>query len=207
MSTETGADAIGYSEEMQKRLTVQLREHGHGACRHDERARFDFTAGTIICGCGHTVQIEGAQQFVPDVDEPRDIVLAERDPVRATLATIDPTVAYTQVDLEMRILDVLARLELGAVFERKAVEDDAAAKLAWKKAYWIAKNSSEASAADRREADAMVQTLDLYLDHVEKEMVRKAVAATMHNLRSILSGYQSVAKSVAADAGAGGSLR
>lgn len=206
MSTETG-DAITYSHEMQKRLAVQLREHGHGACRQDEQARYDFAAGSIICGCGHTVVLEGAQQFAPDMDGPRDVELAAKDPVRATLATIDPTIAYTPVDLEMRILDVLARLEVGAVFERKAVEDDAAAKLAFKKAYWIAKNASEASAADRREADAMVMVLDLYLDHVEKEMVRKAVAATMHNLRSILSGYQSVARSVSADFGAGGSTR
>jgi hypothetical protein len=207
MTTETGADAIGYSQEMITRLRAQLTLHGHGACRHDDNARMDFTTGHIVCGCGHRVQVEGAQQFVPDVDGPRDAVVASRDPVRATLETIDPTIAYTPVDLEMRILDILARLEVGAVFERKAVEDDTAAKLAWKKAYWIAKNASEASAADRREADAMVQTLELYLDHVEKEMVRKAVAATMHNLRSMLSGYQSVAKSVNADFGAGGSNR
>jgi hypothetical protein len=207
MTTETGADAIGYSKELQSRLRTQLLEHGHGACRHDETARFDFQAGTIICGCGHTVQVEGAQQFVIDEDAPRDVELAAKDPVRATLATIDPTVAYTPVDLEMRILDVLARLEVGAVFHRKAIEDDGAAKLAWKTAYWIAKNSSEATAADRREADAMVQTLELYEDHLRKEMVRKAVGETMHNLRSILSGYQSVAKSVNADFGAGGSLR
>lgn len=206
MSTEA-ADAIGYSQELQKRLAVQLRERGHGACRHDETARMDFVAGEIVCGCGHRVPVEGAQQFVPDVDGPRDVELAAKDPVKATLATIDPTIAYTPVDLEMRILDVLARLEVGAVFHRKAIEDDAAAKLAWKKAYWIAKNASEAGAADRREADAMVQTLDLYLDHVEKEMVRKAVGETMHNLRSILSGYQSVARSVNADFGAGGSTR
>lgn len=206
MTTETG-DAISYSKDLQDRLRAQLREHGHGACQHDLRARFDFAAGAIVCGCGKSIVIEGAQQFAPDADGPRDVEIAAKDPVRATLETIDPTIAYTPVDLEMRILDVLARLEVGAVFHRKAIEDDGAAKLAWKAAYWIAKNASEAGAADRREADAMTQTLDLYLEHVRLEMVRKAVGETMHNLRAILSGYQSVAKSVNVDYVAGGSQR
>lgn len=202
-------DAIGYGDQLRKQLQRSLIEAGHSACRHNENARYDFERSLVLCGCGHEVQLVGGQPARPQDSTPGTALdrVGPRDPVAATLATIDPTIAYTPVDLEMRILDVLARLEQGAVFERQAIDTAARLELAWKKAYWIAKNASEAGAADRREADAMVQTLELYEEHLKAGWVAKAVKATMHNLRAILSGYQSVTRSVTADFQAGGPNR
>lgn len=213
--TET-VDATGYADALRTQLQRSLVQHGHGACRHDEQARYDFEAQLVICGCGHRVQLVGGQPAmpIPVADPGRGTELAPlgerptaKDPVQATLAAIDPTQAYTPVDLEMRILDVLARLETGALFEREAIEREGRAKLEWRRAYWIAREASQAGAADRREAEAMVKTLELHQEYIETEMVAKAVKATMHNLRGILSGYQSVARSVGLDYQAGGSTR
>lgn len=214
MTTEA-ADAIGYGDALRKQLQGSLRDHGHGACRHDERARYDFTRQVVVCGCGHEVQLVGTvpAQEQPPFDPPATsgapigANTTAKDPVQATLATIDPTMAYTPVDLEMRILDVLARLEQGALFERQAIDNAALAEMDWKRAYWIAREASEAGAADRREADAMLKTLELHQAHLAASMVAKAVKATMHNLRAVLSGYQSVARSVGLDYQAGGSNR
>lgn len=211
--TTPGADAIEYGQALRDRIQRVLLERGHSACGGNDNARFSFEQGVILCGCGRDFDMPGAVQPVAPAEEASTATgsgLATRetrDPVQAQLATIDPAMAYTPVDVEMRILDVLARLEQGAVFERSAIDTAARAELTWKKAYWVAKNASKAGAADRREADAMVQTMELYEQHLEAQWVAKAVKATMHNLRAILSGYQSVAKSVSADMGAGGSVR
>jgi hypothetical protein len=217
VSTDT-ADASTYGEQLRKQLQRSLIEKGHSACRYNDQARYDPATGTVKCGCGTEVALVGAQptrlpEPPPDNDWPATsgapigANTVAKDPVQATLATIDPTMAYTPVDLEMRILDVLARLEQGALFERSAIERAAFAEMAWKRDYWIARESSEAGAADRREADAMLKTLELHQEYLETSMVAKAVKATMHNLRAILSGYQSVARSVTADYQAGGAVR
>lgn len=215
------SDASDYGDQLRKQLRASLLEHGHGACRYDADARYDFTRQLVICRCGHEVKLVGAQpaasspvDYAPADDDwpatsgaPLGANTVAKDPVQATLAVINPTMAYTPVDLEMRILDVLARLEQGGLFERKAIEVAAADEMAWKRAYWMAKNTSDGGAADRREADAMVQTLELHQKYLETSMVAKAVKATMHNLRAVLSGYQSVARSVVADYQAGGANR
>ena len=206
MSTDTAQDAISYGNALRTQLQKTLTERGHSACPGNDNARFSFEDQRVFCGCGRSFELVGAQPVTPTPGT--ELVRTEaHDPVKARLATIDPTLAYTPVDLEMRILDVLARLEQGAVFERDAIDDAARKELAWKKAFWVAREASEKSAADKREADAMVKTMELYEAHLEASWVAKAVKATMHNLRSILSGYQSVAKSVTADMGAGGSVR
>lgn len=207
MSMDTAQDAIGYGDALRKQLQHTLVERGHSACPGNDNARFSFEDQRVFCGCGKSFELVGTQPVTPSAPGTGLVRTEAHDPVNARLATIDPTLAYTPVDLEMRILDVLARLEQGAVFERAAIDDAARKELAWQKAYWVAKEASDKSAADKREADARVQTMELYEAHLEAAWVAKAVKATMHNLRSILSGYQSVAKSVTADMGAGGSVR
>lgn len=207
-AAESAMDAVSYSQQLQERVQRSLVERGHSACPGNVTARFSFPDQRIFCGCGKSFEMVGAQPPTPPAEPGAEVARTDpRDPVQAQLATIDPTIAYTPVDLEMRILDVLARLEQGAVFERHAIDRAARAEMEWKRAYWIAKEASEGTAADKREADAMVKTMDLHQEHLEAAWVAKAVKATMHNLRSILSGYQSVAKSVTADMGAGGSVR
>lgn len=128
-----------------------------------------------------------------------------QDPIRSTLALIDPTEMYTPDDVERHILDTLYRLETGQLFERASVEKFYAAKQAFDLKYAACMVSSKGGAADVRKAQATVDCAQEYAALNDAEMVLKAVKATMHNLRSVITGYQSVAKSVAQTYQAGGS--
>jgi hypothetical protein len=207
--TAPAQDAIEYARTMNQTIQRSLVIHGHSACRLNDQGRYDYATTEVVCGCGHRVKLEGAQPGPPPVvvESTAGEVATPRDPIQAALSSINPTMAYTPVDLEMRILDVLARLEQGMVFERELSERAANVSLAWERAYWIAYNSSEAGAADRRKADAMVTTMDLHQEMLTAQFAEKAAKSTMHTLRAVLSGYQSVAKSVIADFNAGGANR
>jgi hypothetical protein len=126
------------------------------------------------------------------------------DPVTPGLELIDPSQIYTPEDLERHLLDVVRRLELGQLFERECIEEEYAARLAWElaKAKTVAKAGG---AADVRAALALTENQAEFERWQTAEMMRKAAQAAMHNLRSVLSGYQSVGKSVTATYGAGGS--
>lgn len=130
---------------------------------------------------------------------------APADPIRATLALIDPTQIYTPEDVERHILEVLHRLETGALFERETVEAASATEMAFTRKFNAAVDASEQSAADRRKAEAMVKADAEYEAMMQAKMVKEAVKQTMHNLRAVLSGYQSTARSVGSAYQAGGS--
>jgi predicted transcriptional regulator of viral defense system len=128
------------------------------------------------------------------------------DPVHTTMAVLDPTQVYTPEQVEARILDCVARLEFGGAYERNVIGKAYGAKQAYEMAAAKAhvKRIGEGSEKDRL-ALALTDTEDLFNAMTEAEMVRKAVAATMHNLRSILNGYQSVLKSINGSLPYGGS--
>jgi hypothetical protein len=128
-----------------------------------------------------------------------------RDPIASALALIDPAEMYTPVDVERHILDTLYRLETGALFERDVVQAKYRTEQAFNRAFNLAVDESSESSADRRKASAMVKCDAEYVAMTEAKMLADVVKATMHNLRSILSGYQSTAKSVGAAYQAGGS--
>jgi hypothetical protein len=130
---------------------------------------------------------------------------APADPIQATLALIDPTQIYTPEDVERHILEVLYRLETGALFERETVEAASATEMAFTRKFNAAVDASEQSAADRRKAEAMVKADAEYEAMMRAKMVKEAVKQTMHNLRAVLSGYQSTARSVGSAYQAGGS--
>lgn len=198
--------ATDYANALGKQLMRSLIDSGHSACRYNTSARYDFDRQMVICGCGHEVPLTGQQPPEP----PKGALAVHNeasDPLHAALQTIDPTRPYSPVDLEMRLLDVLHRLETGAVFERKAIENAASLKAEWERAYYVSVNASQAGSADKRKAEAYADNMELYQKFLEAEMLQKAVQATMHNLRGILSGYQSVARSVGLDYQAGGANR
>lgn len=201
--TAEAQDALEYSRAMQQQVQRALMDRGHSACPGNNSAHFSFEDQRVFCGCGKSFEMTGPQSPPPGGVEQTEA----RDPVQAALAVIDPTLAYSPVDVEMRILDVLARLEMGAVFERDAIVKAAAAKDAYTTAHIIARNSCESTVNHTREDTANMETLELLREWQQAETVAKAVKATMHNLRSILSGYQSVLKSVMEDMKAGGSVR
>lgn len=209
MVSAAAEDALTYARRMAETVQRSLTRGGHSACRYNDQGRYDYATSEVVCGppCGHRVKLEGSQPGPPSVASPADVEQRQADPIQAALSSINPTMAYTPVDVEMRMLDILARLEQGMVFERVLSEQAASAHMEWERAYWIAYEASEAGAADRRKADAMLRTLELHQDMLQKQFAEKAAKSTMHTLRSVLSGYQSVAKSVVADFNAGGANR
>lgn len=197
-------DASEIMGDLYERCLSVLRASGHLPCDWSDRATFQPETGSVVCGCGEFAEMTAP----PAPDQPAPGGTLQRvamDPIESTLALIDPNEQYTPIDVERHILDVLARLETGALFERETVRAEYDAKTAFERAYWQALNESQASSSDRRKADAMVTCADLHETLIQAEMLAKAAKATMHNLRAILSGYQSTARSVGAAYQAGGS--
>jgi hypothetical protein len=159
-----------------------------------------------VCKCGVVVEIPGgidmqmqARGLAPETAPP-----AAADPVHPGLPLVDPSQITTPEMLEAHLLDVIRRLEAGQLFERECIEAEYEARLAWEmaKAKTIAKGGG---AADVRMAAALAEHGDLYEALLRAEMMRKATQAAMHNCRSMLSGYQTVSRSVQATYQAGGS--
>jgi hypothetical protein len=206
-------DAESYAEQLKARCFLVLQEIGHLPCQWSDRARYEPDSGAVVCGCGEFAEMpDGLQEAVhgqavgtPITSKGGTLTYEARDPIDSTLALIDPSEVYSPVDVERHILDVLARLETGALFERETVRGEYDAKTAFERAYWRALNASTEGSADRRKADAMVQCEQLHEALIQAEFLAKAAKATMHNLRAVLSGYQSTARSVGAAYQAGGS--
>lgn len=201
-------DTNDVAAQLRERCLGLLRVAGHLPCDWSGTARYEPDAGAVVCGCGEFVEWPDGDPINGGAAASAASAALERqpsDPISSTLALIDPNEQYTPVDVERHILDVLSRLETGALFERETVLAEYEAKTKFERAYWAALNTSQEGAADRRKADAMTQCADLHEDLIRAEMLAKAVKATMHNLRAVLSGYQSTSRSVGAAYQAGGS--
>lgn len=203
---------------LQQMLYAALRDHGHGACRWSDQAQYMPDTQEVVCGCGVPAPFvmpsngEAAKQLATlNERHPEPVTRSGMptaiDPIQATLALIDPTQHYTPVDLEKRILDVLARMETGQLAERAACDIYYECKRVFEQRYNVAVLASEERAADLRKADAMVKCKDEHEALIRAEQAYKGLKEAMHNLRGTLSGYQSVAKSVGLDYQAGGSNR
>jgi hypothetical protein len=121
-----------------------------------------------------------------------------QDPIMAALDVIDPTRPYTPAEVESQLIDLEARLERGQHFQRVWEERAYRCNMAFTLANAKATLESNESAADRRKADALMACKQQYEDKMLADMMVKAVRETMHNLRSQLSGFQSIARSVGA---------
>lgn len=124
-----------------------------------------------------------------------------QDPIMAALDVIDPSRPYTPVEVEAQLVDLEARLERGQHFQRVWEERAYRTKLAFTMAYEadLVRIYEETKAPqDIRQAQARTENKTLYEDMTLAEMMVRAVRESMHNLRSQLSGYQSIAKSVGA---------
>jgi hypothetical protein len=124
-----------------------------------------------------------------------------QDPIMAALDVIDPSRPYTPVEVEAQLVDLEGRLERGQHFQRVWEERAYRTKLAFTMAYEadLVRIYEETKAPqDIRQAQARTENKTLYEDMTLAEMMVRAVRESMHNLRSQLSGYQSIAKSVGA---------
>lgn len=122
------------------------------------------------------------------------------DPILARLVVIDPTQPYDSKMVEEHLLDAVARLERGGHYERVCAEDYADKKLKYHMAHararLRAKKECGGSEGDR-DAWAAVECEAEFVDQMIAKMKLDAIKGTMHTLRSIVSAYQSIGRSIA----------
>lgn len=186
-----------------------LQHYRHQGCPDAGRASYypaepGQETPFVACGCGQVLDAlplststASGGLAVPSAGEPSGALVA-LDPVQSVLALIDPTKVYGPAEVEEHILDCVSRLETGAVYERECLLREHAAKTTYDVAWARAMVRVTGTSADVRKAEAFVETEAEYLEWQEAAMLVKAVKTTMHNLRSVLSGYQSVASSIRA---------
>jgi hypothetical protein len=126
-----------------------------------------------------------------------DVVDAE-DPIAARITIIDPSLPYGPADVEHQLLDIAARIERGVHFQRSWEERHYYAKVGFELASARALVNADGGDAATRKAQALLACEDEYLELAVCETMIKAIRETMHNLRSLQSGYQTVARSVGA---------
>jgi len=172
-------------------------------------------ATVAVCGCGFFTllppgylsgMLEGSPLAAGTLAQPEPAVHSEAERiVTPTLELVDPSAILTPDDLSAHILDVVNRLERGALFAMQCISAEFEARRAFKMGMAKHVATSTASSADRRDAEAMVACEELYNEMVMAEMMARVARESLHNLRSILSGYQTTGRAVMAVYGAGGS--
>lgn len=118
------------------------------------------------------------------------------------LPTDGQTRPYTPDQVEQEIVLLLDRLERGQGWLTTKEEERAAASLAYDLAFARALINSTARSKEVREAEAMLACRDQYERWKLLDLTCKTTAEGMHNLRSMLVGFMSVAKSIGAELGA-----
>lgn len=149
--------------------------------------------GVFFCGvCGQV--LEAPVKPLPEVTT---------GSVIDRLPAVDPTQPYTPADIEARILDATNRLERGLSTEARLTMEASDLKTEFELEYARALNAAQAGAADQRKARAMLAVEPLFRQLRTKESELAAMRGVLHSLRSALSGYQSVNRSVTASFNAG----
>lgn len=210
---------------LRARAVAIITAAGHTDCPMVQQARYIPESGAVVCGCGEfepwsedpesppwapgerSDAAEAAEMDLPAPGHPKagTAVAVAADPIRSTLALIDPTEVYGPEDVERHILDTLYRLETGALFERETVVK------AWEteQAFTTKFNARQLVNAHLRtdlcKAQSMTDCVEEHAAMAEAKMMKDAVKQTMHNLRAVLTGYQSAARSVGSAYQAGGS--
>ena len=207
-------DARSMADEMRERLRRVLLDAEHdewciGMTDAEYVAQGPDGPPVVMCGCGvFAPVIAEATASTGEMTTSRPggtAVYEASDPIKSTLALIDPTQVYTPQDVELHILDVLYRLEVGALFERETIQEHHRAQQEFDMAYQKAIHLSGESSADKRKAAATVACETQANAAMQAKMLKDAAKATMHNLRAILTGYQSVGRSIQSAYQGGGS--
>lgn len=123
------------------------------------------------------------------------------DPLTKKLPALDPTVLYTPQDVELKIVSILEQLENSEVFLRQQMGRLHAAEHDLNLKYNLALAKSDAKNQKQQEAEAWLASADEQYEAGEAKMLVKALQGNQHNLRSQLSGFQSVARSLGVSMG------
>lgn len=227
---ELGKPALSVLELARWRERV-IREMQCNAADHCECAPGVCVDGDVVCACGVVlgkmpkmqgeippslstaaaptgkhVRVETEKGEIVSTEEVTSMVSPE-DPIISRLAVIDPTRIYTPQEVQDHIADATARLERGAVYERFLAEAYGDAVIVHHNAVTWAeyKMKEHGSNGEERKAWARLQSEDQYTAMMVAKMKKDAIGATMHTLRSVLSAYQSIAKSISSIYSSGGS--
>lgn len=208
------ASAADMAMSMTERVQAALQRARHLPCDLAQFAAMtsdDSGAVVAVCGCGEFFPLEGLVDGARTLSDAEvqvrpgnTVTVHAADPIARQAALIPQGVHLTPEMLEQNILDVLERLEKGGAFERMCIEQEAAAKTAYTIAYARAFNQATGPVEVRNQA-AIEETIPELEARDEATMIRKAVQASLHTLRSVLSGYQTVNGNVRAAMNAGGS--
>lgn len=105
---------------------------------------------------------------------------------------------YTPDEVELEIVDTLARIERGSSFLVQKERERGEAKLAYEMAFARALAQAEGRSEKTREAQALVACEQMYERWQTADLACRVSREALHNLRAKLSGLQSVASSVRA---------
>lgn len=125
----------------------------------------------------------------------------DMDPLINRLAPLDPLVVYTPADVELKIVEILGQLEKSEIFLRQQLARLHAATHNHTMRYNLAIAKSTARSADQRKAEAVISCEHEAYEMTEADMLVKALRDSQHNLRSQLSGFQTVARSIGVSMG------
>lgn len=199
--------------DIRQQLLAQGRKIAAGDLEHvncqDVELVEDATGMTVMCGCGLVlIDSNKMEPSEPPRQPPSELLpptsVTPMDPIAVQANLLDPTQVLTPDEVNQRMIETINRIERGALYEREIILRLETAQYEYDMAFARAMDTVEGS-ADQRKARALLAVEDLAQQlHVAK-LARTAVKETMHNLRSILSGYQSVGRSVGMVYNAGGS--
>lgn len=207
------SEAADLARRMHVAAVRMLKDAGHAGCDMRGTAQWLYSehgAGQAVCGCGVFAEVTGSPESwlgsaVPaPLPVPASVGGAEQI-VTPTLELVDPSAILTPDDLSAHILDVVNRLERGALFAMQCIAAEFETRRNFKMAMARHVAASKAASADRRDAEAMVACAEQFEAMTNAEMLARVARESLHNLRSILSGYQTTGRAVMAVYGAGGS--
>lgn len=203
-------DAQTYAAQVQAASLRLIQAAGHGAC---PPGWFTDSEHGVVCSCG---EILGHLKAEDPTTTPTAVLPSTRthghvpdsyDPLAANSTVVDPNAPYRLEDVEVEILRCVQRLEGGIRYEVQVIEQAEEAEHKYNLAYARAllEAAKEPGAADIREARALLATEEERGQMQLLKTMVKTTKAAMHNIRSTLSGLQTVSASLRATYGAGGS--
>lgn len=200
-------DAQSYAAQLDAAALRLLKAMGHGGC---PPGWFMDSKEGVVCSCGEILGHLSPEDPAPAANLPaarqQGNVPDSYDPLSTRATNVDPEAPYTLADVEQEILRCVARLEGGIRYEVQVIEQSDEAEHKYNLAYARAllEASKEPGAADIREARALLATEEERAQMQLLKTMVKTTKAAMHNIRSTLSGLQTVSASLRATYGAGG---
>jgi hypothetical protein len=200
-------------------LTIGVREdpEEHGTCPHPapRRRLVENSAGDteqVCLDCAQVIDAEEPPLIPRDRGGTTDPTAREgTDRTRGGLRHItwDPerpyaSRPYTPEEVELEIADTLDRIERGAGWLTTREEERGAAKIEYEIARARALLTATGKTAEQRAAAALLACRAQYERWQVLELTCKTAAEGMHNLRSKLSGLQSILRSASAALSGGG---